>query len=62
MHVAFPTLYDIEFIATHRDGGLALLATKHVDDIKVTGSPQEKAMPLQRFEDAFGKGDLDVRD
>ena len=35
---AIGTLYDDELIAKHSGGELQLLATKHVDDVKVAGS------------------------
>jgi hypothetical protein len=57
---AVGTLYDDEFVTRHINGELALLATKHVDDLKVAGPPDEQ----QRFQDClerhFGKGEIDV--
>ena len=46
---AVPTLYDDEFMTRHANSELALLATKHVDDVKVTGTPAEK----KRFRDCL---------
>ena len=58
---AVGTLYDDEFIARHNKGGeLELLATKHVDDLKVTGTPAAKAEFTRALEEAFGKGEIDI--
>ena len=57
---AVPTLYDSEFIVRHKEAELVLLATKHVDDVKVAGTPEEKKRFTDCLEKAFGVGELDV--
>ena len=55
------TTYDPELICRHdHTGELEFMATKHVDDLKCTGTDEAQ----QQFEDAletmFGKGELDI--
>lgn len=58
---AVGTTYDPELICRHsKDGTLEFMSTKHVDDLKCTGTPSA----LKEFEDIleamFGKGELDI--
>ena len=54
-----PTTFDSELEVKHRyvkgQAQLVLMIAKHVDDIKVTGEPQEVALLMNELEHVFGK-------
>ena len=50
-----PTTFDPELEVKHKDGKLALMIAKHVDDIKVTGDTQEVKLLMTELERVFGK-------
>ena len=54
-------MYDAHFVVHHNIvGELRRLATKHVDDVKVAGAPEEKARFHECLEEDFGPGELDA--